>query len=118
MKHARGNYPMLIYGNYRNNAKLVRITKYLKENGYITSYSSDYFRRDNTRTLHNLTIDEVDDHQMFLCDQNKGDFNKNTIKCLYGKIHNGYISEGMYCSLLELEFGVDKKLYNGDNIEM
>ena len=31
MKHARGNYPMLIYGNYRNNAKLVRITKYLKK---------------------------------------------------------------------------------------
>ena len=49
--------------------------------------------RDNTRTLHNLTIDEVDDHQMLLCDPNKDNFNQNTIKCLYGKIHTEHLLE-------------------------
>ena len=92
-EHTRGNYPRLIYGNDRNTTKLVRITKYLKENGYITSYSGDYCIRDNTRTHHNLTIDEVDDHQMLLCDPNKENFNKNTIKCLYGKIHTEHLLE-------------------------
>ena len=33
----------------------------------------------------------MDDHQMFLCAQNKGDFNKNTIKCLYDKIHTVHL---------------------------
>ena len=92
-EHTRGNYPRLIYGNERNTTKLVRITKYLKENGYITSYSADCCMRDNTRIYHNLTIDEVDDHQMLLCDPNKDNFNKNTIKCLYGKIHTEHLLE-------------------------
>ena len=93
LEHTRGNYPRLIYGNERNKTKLVRITKYLKENGYITSYSADRCMRDDTRTYHNLTIDEVDDHQMLLCDPNKEDFNKFTIKCLYGKIHTEHLLE-------------------------
>ena len=90
-EHTRGNYPRLIYGKYRTNKIIVRITKYLKENGYITSYSGDLCQRDNTRTLHNLTINEVDDHQMLLCDPNKENFNKNTIKCLYGKTHTEHL---------------------------
>ena len=61
-EHTRGNYPWFIYGNDRNITKLVRITKYLKENGFATSYLADYCMRDNTRTLHNLTIDEANDH--------------------------------------------------------
>ena len=91
--YTRDNYPRLFYGNDRNKTKLVRITKYLKENGFITNYSADYCMRDNTRTLHNLTIDEVDDHQMLLCDPNKGIFAQTVIKCLYGKIHTELILE-------------------------
>ena len=91
--HTRGNYPQLIYGNYRNNTKLVRITKYLKENGFITSYSGDCCMRDNIRTYHNLTFEEVDDHQMLLCDPNKENFNIHTIKCLYGKINTEILLE-------------------------
>ena len=90
-EHTRGNYPRLIYGNKRTNKVIVRITKYLKENGYITSYSGDLCERDNTRTLHNLTTNEVDDHQMLLCDPNKENFNQNTIKCLYGKTHTEHL---------------------------
>ncbi len=93
MEHTRGNYPLLIYGSKRTNKIIVRITKYLKENGYITSYAGDTCKRDNTRTLHNLTINEVDDHQMLLCDPNKENFNQNTIKCLYGKTHTEYLFE-------------------------
>jgi hypothetical protein len=92
-EHTRGNYPRLIYGSERTNKKIVRITKYLKENGFITSYAGDTCNRDNTRTLHNLTINEVDDHQMLLCDPNKDSFNQNTIKCLYGKIHTEHLLE-------------------------
>ena len=91
--HTRGNYPRLIYGNDRNTTKLVRITKYLKENGFITSYSGDECMRDNTRTLYKLIIDEVDDRQILLCDPNKENFNKNTIKCLYGKINTEHLLE-------------------------
>ena len=92
-EHTRGNYPRLIYGSDRNITKIVRITKYLKENGFITSYAGDTCMRDNTRTLHNLTNNEIDDHQMLLCDPNKDNFNQNTIKCLYGKIHTQHLLE-------------------------
>ena len=83
----------MFYGNRRNKKKFVRITKYLKENGYITNYSSDNCKKDNTRTNHNIKIDEVEDHQMLLCDPNKESFNKNTIKCLYGKTHTELLLE-------------------------
>lgn len=41
--------------------------------------------KDNTRTLHNLTNEEVYDHQFILCDPNKDHFSINTIRCLYQK---------------------------------
>ena len=90
--HTTGNYPRLIYGEMYGKNK-IRITKYLKENGFITSYASDYCNRDNTRTFHNLTISEVDDHQLLFCDPNKDNMNKNTIKCLYGRIHIEHLFE-------------------------
>ena len=91
--HTRGNYPRLIYGNYRNFNNSFRITKYLKENGYITSYANDVCQRDNSRIFHNLTFNEIDDHQFLLCDPTRQNFNKNTIKCLYGKTNTDYLFE-------------------------
>ena len=79
------NFPLLFYGKYSRNKVLVLINKYFKENGYITGYISGYCQRDNTRTYHNLIIEEVHDHQMVLCDPNKNHANQNTIKCFYGK---------------------------------
>jgi hypothetical protein len=67
------------------NRNIVRITKYLKENGYITCYSSDYCDKDNTRTLHNLTNEEIYDHQFIICDPNSEGNNLISIRCLYGK---------------------------------
>ena len=89
--HTRDNYPLLFYGKKRQK-NIVLITKYLKNNGYITCYSGDLCIRDNVRTKHNLTKDEVYDHQFIMCDPNSNHFNSNSIRCLYGK----QVSEHLY----------------------
>ena len=82
--HTPYNYPLLFYGRTRNRS-IVLITKHLKENGYVTCYSGELCNKDNTRTLHNLTTEEVYDHQFIICDPNRDNLNINTIRCLYGK---------------------------------
>ena len=82
--HTPYNYPLIFYGQSRSK-DMVSITKYFKENGYITSYCGDYCDKDNIRTLHNMTLEEAYDYQFILCDPNREHLNINTIKCLYGK---------------------------------
>ena len=82
--HTPNNYPILFYGRKRSK-NIVLITKYLKKNGYVTCYSGDWCDKDNIRTLHNLTTEEVYDHQFIICDPNQETINGNTIRCLYGK---------------------------------
>ena len=79
------NFPPMFYGRRSNEKNLVLITKYLKENGYVTGYVGDFCKRDNVRTSHNITIEEMYDHQFLSCDPSSGHYNTNTIKCLYGK---------------------------------
>ena len=86
--HTSGNFPKLFYGNDRHTKVIVRITKYLKENGYITSFASDLCQKDNTRTLHNLTADELYDHQFVMCEPNVINFNSVVKRCLYGQINS------------------------------
>ena len=82
-----GNFPKLFYGNHQNKAKdFVRITRYLRQNGYVTSYATDYCQKDNTRTKHNLSKDQLYDHQLLLCDPNSKNYNSLIKRCLYGKI--------------------------------
>ena len=38
-------------------------------------------------------MEESYDHQMLICDPNKENFNKNSIKCLYGKLNIEYLFE-------------------------
>ena len=46
----------LFYGNdQRYTRDFVKITRYLKQNGYVTSYASDVCEKDNARSHHNLT---------------------------------------------------------------
>ena len=92
-KFTPGNYPRLFYGNKKEVEDLVLITKYLKENGYVTNYCSDECKKDNTRTHHNLTKSEMYDHQMLLCDPNIVEMNKPTKKCLYGNINSYHLYE-------------------------
>ena len=77
------NYPILFYGTLER--KKVLITKYLKEIGYVTCFSGELCAKDNARTIHNLTSEEVYDHQFIICDPNREHINIHTIKCLYGK---------------------------------
>jgi hypothetical protein len=91
--HTTGNYPRLFYGKKRESKKLVKISYYAKQCGYITNFCIDVCQRDNIRTLHNLTINEVEDHQFLICDPNRESFNQNFIKCLYGKQTIEYLIE-------------------------
>ena len=50
----------------------------------------DLCKKDNSRTLHNLTQLELYDHQMLLCDPNVIRYHKPIQKCLYGHVDVGY----------------------------
>ena len=86
-----GNYPRLFYGNRREAKNITRLTKYFKENGYITNYCSHLCQKDNAKTLHNTTQSELYDHQMLLCDPNSPRYSKPIRKCLYGKDDVGFL---------------------------
>ena len=64
-----GNYPLMIFGNITNQKS---ITKYLKENGYITSFISDMCIKDAIFFHHKYTEEELYDHQFVNCDPNRG----------------------------------------------
>jgi len=87
------NYPFLFYGQNKTNKNKNLITKYFKDNGYITSAANDWCVKDNTRTYHNYTTKDMYDHILPLCDPNNEDFNSNTIRCLYGKNNIEYLLE-------------------------
>jgi len=80
------NYPLLFYGQKRDVKKKNLITKYLKNNGFITSLANDYCLRDNTLSNHEFILDEVFDHEFILCDPNEENIDTQSIRCLYGKL--------------------------------
>ena len=88
-----GNFPRLFYGRGRTSKNLVLLTKYFKENGYITNYNSDSCQKDNIRTFHNFTESEIYDHQFLLCDPNMFSFVSPVKKCLHGKTDVEYLCE-------------------------
>ena len=85
------NFPILFYGNNLNATKFIRINKYSKEHGYVTCFASEYCQKDNIRTNHNLTDDELYDHQLIYCDPNVISCNSITKRCLYGNINSYYL---------------------------
>ena len=68
-------------------------TRYLRQNGFVTSYASDYCGKDNTRTNHNLSRDQLYDHQLLLCDPNVINYNSIIKRCLYGKMNTYHLYE-------------------------
>ena len=78
------NFPILFYGQPKFSTKIM-ITKYLKENGYITGYTGDYCYKDNIKIHHNSTLNEIYDHQFLICDPNNDAYYFYTLNCLYGK---------------------------------
>ena len=87
------NFPILFFGNTQDAKDFVRITKYLKENGYITSYITDICVKENSRLGRDLSKDSLTDHQLLLCDPNAPDINMMTKRCLYGNINTYYLLE-------------------------
>ena len=79
------NYPFLFYGQNRTSLNKSIITKFIKENGFVTSEAIDWCGIDNIRTYHNFTNEDIYDHLLSLCDPNNENFNLNTIRCLYEK---------------------------------
>ena len=91
--HTRDNYPLIFYGSRREEKTIILITKFLNENGFVTCYANDFCLKDNVRTFHNMSLSEVYDHQFMICDPNTFHYNRNSIKCLYGKINAEYLFE-------------------------
>ena len=86
-----GNYPRLYYGNKREAKNIVRINYYFKNNGYITNYCCDLCKKDNSRTLHDASLNELYDYQLLLCDPNVERYHKPIKKCLYGNNDVSYL---------------------------
>ena len=79
------NYPFLFYGQKKEHKNKHLITEFLKKNGYVTCNVHDYCEIENTRTYHNLSEDEIFDHQYISCDPNNNEISVKIIRCLYDK---------------------------------
>ena len=84
-----GNYPKIFYGK-DNSSHMIRITKYLKENGYITTFSNDLCLRDSCYISRTMKIDEICDYEFLLCDPNTKNSNSMIKRCLYDKLNVEY----------------------------
>ena len=89
--YTSGNYPILFYGNHRNETNKY-ITLYLKQNGYITSYTADICYNDFIRSLHNFSFADIYDNQYIICDPNYWTGGRR-LTCLYGKLHFEHMLE-------------------------
>lgn len=87
--YTRGNFPKILFGN-DNPKRMIRITKYLKENGYITAFSHDMCLRSPCIIPRDLKNDEICDHEFILCDPNMKNTNSMIKKCLYDKLNIEY----------------------------
>jgi hypothetical protein len=86
------NYPRIFYGN-RAGSNIIRIIKYFKKNGYVTSYSNEMCLRDISMTKHNMKNEEIGDHELILCDPNRKNTNLLVKKCLYNRLTTSYLYE-------------------------
>ena len=84
--HTVGNYPKMFYGrNFGEN--MIRITKYLKNNGYVTAFSNDMCQLDPCYLPHDMSQEEISDHEYIICDANRKDINSMIKRCLYNKVN-------------------------------
>lgn len=84
--HTRANYPKLFYGCNKGK-NMTRITKHLKKNGYVTAFSIDMCQLDSCYLPHDMSEEEISDHEYLICDPNKKSVNSMIKRCLYDKIN-------------------------------
>ena len=89
--HTVNNYPKIFYGSNGRNAK--RITKYFKENGYVTCLSNSECLRETISFGHNMISEEICDHEFTLCDPNLMNMFHFLKRCLYNKVSSFYLLE-------------------------
>ena len=87
--HTANNYPKIFYGRDRGK-NIIRITKYMKDLGYVTCFSNADCQRDSIRTFHKLSDKEICDHEMIICDPNMMSLNFDKKRCLYKKLTSAY----------------------------
>jgi len=87
----RYNYPEIYYGKV--DGKFERNIKFLKKNGYVTCYINDMCYREPTNTGHNMTKNEISDHEYLICDTNANKVYSSSKRCLYNKITAYYAFE-------------------------
>ncbi len=85
LEQTSGNWPIIFYGLKKGSQNKILMTKFFKEKGYVTSNANDFCDKENTRTYHNLTEEEIYDHQFINCDPNQAGISSVTMRCLYGK---------------------------------
>jgi hypothetical protein len=105
--YTTGNYPKMFYGRDRGK-NIVRITKYFKDNGYVTSYSNDMCLRDMTVTNHNMTFEEIGDHEFLICVPYGVSPNSHTKRCLFNNISSTYLYE--YGKQFWIKYSTNRKL--------
>ena len=76
-----GNYPKMFYGK-KKGRKMVRITKYLKQNGYVTAFSNDFCNLDSCFLKRKMSLEEIADHEYIICDANSKGINSMLKRCL------------------------------------
>jgi hypothetical protein len=79
------NYQYLFFGRQKTNKLKKPLTKYFKDNGYLTSLAFDYCKKGPTRLYHKFSKEEFYDFLFPICDPNNEHFSSTTIRCLYGK---------------------------------
>jgi hypothetical protein len=84
--HTRANYPKLFYGCNKGR-NMTRITKHLKKNGYVTAFSNDMCKLDSCYLPHDMSEEEISDHEYLICDPNSKSINYMAKRCLYDKIN-------------------------------
>ena len=101
------NYPRLFYGD-KAGKDIIRITKYFKDNGYVTSYSNDICLREMSITRHNMKFDEIGDHELIICDPNRKHSNALVKRCLYNKMTTAHLYE--YGNQFWRKYNLNRKL--------
>ena len=84
--YTRANYPKMFYGCNKGE-NMTRITKHLKKNGYVTAFSIDMCHLDSCYLPHDMSEEEISDHEYLICDPNRRDISYMIKRCLYDKIN-------------------------------
>ena len=85
--HTAGNYPKLFFESPRKKRKLLKITYYLKQYGYVTAFSNDMcYNYPYPNRLRDFSKEELCDHEFLLCDPNRRHINSMFKRCLYSFI--------------------------------